>query len=85
MMRSMFGIRYIAPTGLLISWLCHFIGLHPMLRYATLSALHHHSPERALYNSEVVSPLAEYNSEAVMPLATLTRWASPLAVKTEKL
>ena len=80
-MRSMFGNRYKPDTVILrpfrawVTWLCHFIGLHPMLRYTALSGLHLYSPERAKYVSEAVSPLAEYNSEA----------ATPLAIKKEKL
>ena len=80
-MRSMFGNRYKPDTVILrpfrawVSWLCHFIGLHPMLRYTALSGLHLYSPEMAKYVSEAVSPLAEYNSEA----------ATPLAIKKEKL
>ena len=80
-MRSMFGNRYKPDTVILrpfrawVSWLCHFIGLHPMLRYTALSGLHLYSPERAKYVSEAVSPLAEYNSEA----------ATHLAIKKEKL
>lgn len=31
MRRSMFGIRYFALSGLMILWLCHLIGLHPVL------------------------------------------------------
>ena len=44
-MRSMFGNRYKPDTVILrpfrawVSWLCHFIGLHPMLRYTALSGL----------------------------------------------
>ena len=75
MTRSMFGIRYFALSGLMILWLCHYIGLHPVLRYAALSGLHHPSSERARYTSEVVTPLALNNSKA----------ASPLAIKKEKL
>jgi len=33
----MFGINDIALTGLRVSWLCHFTGLHPVLRYHALS------------------------------------------------
>jgi hypothetical protein len=73
-MRSMFGIRYNALSGLWICWLCHFIGPHPMLRYTALSGLHLISPERAIYNSEAESPLA---SEWESPLAS--EWESPLA------
>ena len=59
-MRSMFGNRYKPDTVILrpfrawVSWLCHFIGLHPMLRYTALSGLHLYSPERAKYVSEAV-------------------------------
>ncbi len=33
----MFGIRYFALSGLMILWLCHLIGLHPILMYYTPS------------------------------------------------
>jgi hypothetical protein len=52
MMRSMFGISYFAPSGLLISWLCHFIPLHGMLRYAALSGLSDYSPEGVIYAND---------------------------------
>lgn len=80
-MRSMFGNRYkpdaviLRPLRAWVSWLCHFIGLHPMLRYTALSGLHLYSPERAKYVSEAVSPLAINIGEA----------ATPLAIKKEKL
>lgn len=48
MMRSMFGIRYIAPSGLSILLLYHFIGLPT------------HSPKGATYICEAVTPLAAY-------------------------
>lgn len=61
-MRSMFGISYTALAGLRISWLCHFIGLHPMLVYNALSGQASQglqvSTEGAIYVSEVVTPLA---------------------------
>ena len=63
-MKGMFGIRYIVDAKLSrpfraeVSWLRHFIGLHPMLRYVALSGLFGNSPERAVYTSEAVSPLA---------------------------
>lgn len=76
-MRSMFGIRYAALSGLRISWLCHFIGLHPMLGYYALSG---QAPtgQNTLgwgialsYNNTEISSLvrARYISEAVSPLA----------------
>ncbi len=74
-MRSMFGNRYKPDTVILrpfrawVSWLCHFIGLHPMLRYNTLSGLHLYSPERAKYVSEAVSPPAINIIGAVLPLS----------------
>lgn len=70
MKRSMFGINYFALSGLIISWLCHFLGLHPRLRYFALSGLLHPSPERAKYTSEAVTPLAIKISEAATPLST---------------
>jgi hypothetical protein len=79
-MRSMFGIRYIVDAEILrpfrawVSWLRHSIGLHPIFRYNAPSGLSTHSPERA-----------EYKSEAVSPLANNCAAASPLAIKTEKL
>jgi len=67
-MKSMFGIspeRAAYPNdgcstsllaGLGISWLCHLIGLHPMLMYYTRSGLSLHewqlSPERAAYTND---------------------------------
>lgn len=36
-MKSMFGVSYIALSGLLISWLYHFIPLHGMLMNYTPS------------------------------------------------
>jgi hypothetical protein len=54
-MRSMFGIRVspdadmLSPFRAYVSWLCHLIGLHPILMYYTPSGLTPHSPERALY------------------------------------
>lgn len=71
----MFGIRYFALSGLLIPWFCHYIGLHPMLRYAAPSGLPLYSPEKAIYNSEAVTPLA-INMNDVIP---------PLVIKKEKL
>jgi hypothetical protein len=55
MTRSMFGIRVSTDADILrpfrayVSWLCHLIGLHPILMYYTPSGLTLHSPERALY------------------------------------
>lgn len=75
MMRSMFGNRYKPDTMTLhpfrawVSWLCHFIGLHPMLRYTALSGLHLYSPERAKCTSEAATPLAINISGAVLPLS----------------
>jgi len=69
-MRSMFGIRYkpdaeiLRPFRAWVSWLCHFIGLHPMLMYYTPLGLFRFSPERARYTGEVVTPLVN-NGEAV--------------------
>lgn len=77
-MRSMFGIRILPdadryrPFRARVSWLCHFIGIHPMLRYTALSGLLWRSPERAVYVSEAVTPLA-YISEAVTPLTIKKR------------
>ena len=79
-MRSMFGIRYFALSGLGISWHCHFIGLHPMLMYYTPSGQALISPEGVYYPndgcgpsdkaSSITSPQgAIYTSEAVTPLA----------------
>ena len=77
MMRSMFGNSVYHPSlidsalsGLRISWLCHFIGRCPMLADNALSGLLHHSPERAKYINEAVTPLATNDNEAVTPLAT---------------
>ena len=78
MMRSMFGNSVYHPSlidsalsGLRISWLCHFIGRCPMLADNALSGLLHHSPERAKYINEAVTPLATNDSETVTtPLAT---------------
>jgi hypothetical protein len=59
-MRSTFGINDVAPAGLLVSWRCHFIGLHTMLAYYALSGhtlgQFHYNPAR--YVSEVVKSLA---------------------------
>jgi len=52
----MFGIRYFAPSGLMILWLCHLIGLHSILMYYTPSGLILHSPERALFLNDGYSP-----------------------------
>ena len=55
-MKSMFGIEYFALSGLWVSWLCHFIGLHPMLEYYALSGQtlgqFHYNPESAKYTSD---------------------------------
>ena len=54
-MRSMFGISLsldadiLRPFRAYVSWLCHLIGLHPILMYSTPSGLILYSPERALY------------------------------------
>ncbi|MBK6889176.1 MAG: hypothetical protein IPI59_12355 [Sphingobacteriales bacterium] len=80
----MFGISYkpdvdvLRPFRALVSWLCHSIGLRPNLTYYAPLGLSYHSPERALYNSEAVSPLAK-NNEAVSPLAKNNEAVSPLA------
>ena len=90
-MRSMFGNRYAALTakgdarsliyaaltGLRISWLCHFIGLRPMLRYYALSGQAPTGQNTlgwgialSYNNTEISSPVrARYISEAVSPLA----------------
>ena len=51
---------YDALSGLRISWLCHFIGRHPMLMYNTPSGLAlsvwQPSPERATYPNDGCSP-----------------------------
>ena len=63
-MRSMFGNRYKPDTVILrpfrawVSWLCHPIGLHPILEYYAPLGLRGNRPERAICTSEVVSPLA---------------------------
>ncbi|MBK8643542.1 MAG: hypothetical protein IPN15_15420 [Saprospiraceae bacterium] len=58
----MFGNRYFALSGLWDSWLCHLIGLHPILIYDAPSGLtlaqFYHSPEGAIYDNEAVTPLA---------------------------
>ena len=58
----MFGNRYFALSGLWDSWLCHLIGLHPILIYDAPSGLtldqFYHSPERAVYDNVAVTPLA---------------------------
>jgi hypothetical protein len=106
-MRSMFGIRYkpdaeiLRPFRAWVSWLCHFIGLHPMLMYYTPSGLilqrALRSPEGAAYANDGHSPSdkkkksitspegARYNSEAVSPLAYNSQVASPLAIKKRQL
>ena len=86
-MRSMFGIRYIVDAKLsrtfraVVSWLCHFIGLHPMLKYEAPSVHFVNSPKGARYTNDglipsdivvtkIISPeRALYTSEAVTPLA----------------
>lgn len=92
MMRTMFGIRYkpdaeiLRPFRAWVSWLCHSIGMHPILRYNAPSGLSPHSPERAKYVSEAVLPLAEYDSEAVTPLAiNISNAVWPLAIKKRTL
>ena len=56
------GNRYFALSGLWDSWLCHLIGLHPILIYEAPSGLplaqFYHNPERAEYINEKVTPLA---------------------------
>jgi len=58
----MFGIRYIPdaeilrPFRALVLWLCHFIGLHPMLKYAALSGHFINSPKGARYTNDGYSP-----------------------------
>jgi len=44
-----------------VSWLCHFIGRCPMVVYTAPSGPQLISPEKVIYNSEVVSPLAISN------------------------
>ena len=61
-MRSMFGISLsldadiLRPFRAYVLWLCHLIGLHPILMYSTPSGLILHSPERALYLNDGYSP-----------------------------
>lgn len=62
MTRSMFGIRYkpdaeiLCPFRARVSWLCHFIGLHPMLRYAALTGHFINSLKGARYTNDGYSP-----------------------------
>ena len=62
MTRSMFGIRYkpdaeiLCPFRARVSWLCHFIGLHPMLRYAALTEHFINSLKGARYTNDGYSP-----------------------------
>lgn len=106
-MRSMFGISLsldadiLRPFRAYVSWLCHLIGLHPILMYSTPSGLILYSPERALYLNDGYSPSdierttitsperALYISEALTALAKwkiyTTDAVSPLAIKTQVL
>lgn len=103
MTRSMFGIRYkpdaeiLRPFRAWVSWLCHSIGLHPILEYYAPSWFPLYSPERASYTNDGYSPSyigitnmvsperARYISEAVSPLAKYNSEAVlPLVIKKEK-
>lgn len=68
---------YAALSGFRISWLCHFIGLRPMLRYYALSGQAPTGQNTlgwgialSYNNTGISSPVrARYISEAVSPLA----------------
>ena len=78
-------VEILRPFRAWVLWLCHSIGLHPILEYYAPSGLSPHSPERAAYNSEVATPLAAYNSEVATPLAAYNSEAvSPLAISQLK-
>ncbi len=105
MTKSMFGNSItpdadrLRPFRAYVSWLCHSIGLHPILMYDTPSGLTLHIPVRALYLNDVCCPpdrerttitspeRARYNSEAVSPLAKWESYTSevvsPLAIRTK--
>ena len=58
MTRSMFGISLspdadiLRPFRAYVSWLCHLIGLHPILMYDTPSGPTLHSPESSTYTND---------------------------------
>ncbi len=72
------------PFRAYLSWLCHFIPLHGMLMYETLSGLCGDSPERALYFNDGCSPSdrelsaitspegAEYANDGYSPSKSIT-------------
>ena len=106
-MRSMFGISLsldadiLRPFRAYVSWLCHLIGLHPILMYSTPSGLILYSPERALYLNDGCSPSDRERTTITSPeralyiceaLTALAKWkiyntdaVSPLAIKTQVL
>ncbi len=90
MKRGIFGIRYAAPAGLMISWLCH-LGLPPLFGYIAISGLHVNNNTKPIHINHKDNPsekkkktlsipdMAQSHNERASPLVELnTEMAPPL-------